>query len=150
MNDLTKTVVKSVSTSFGNDMYNFLKTSFKNLNFKFEGNFSIILQNYLTFGINKIGNVKTLFYDSKAQPLLDFYEPLLVTDGNMNDASPIDTASVSHFMRNKNNVLLTGNGGCGKTMLLKYLFLNSISEEFRIPIYIEMIFYLMTEFTHIV
>lgn len=138
MNEISNSILKSASASFGNDLYTFLKSKFLTMNYKNQGDFSEKLQEYFMFSVEKIGKVKTLFYDKKAQPLLDFYEPLKVRDENNTSGIYTNTSSVSYFMRKENNIIFTGNGGCGKTMLLKYLFLNSISEEFKIPIYIEL------------
>lgn len=151
MNNIGSESIKAISSNLGSDLYSLMKNSFKKMRYSSEAEFIIKLEKYIEFSIDKIGNVKTLFYDNKAQNLLDFYEPLNVKseshpmndyffDETVGDKSKvtIETESISNFMKDKQNILFTGNGGCGKTMLMKYLFLNCLDEEYKIPIYIEL------------
>lgn len=138
--------IKTISSNFGDDIYGMLKSKFKDLKNKNEGIFTAKLENYLNFTVDRVGNVKTLFYDSTPKNLLDFYEPLNVQEESSGyfdwDEEPqiefLSTSSIKYFMRDKENVLFIGNGGSGKTMLMKYMFLNCLVEEYKIPIYIEL------------
>lgn len=138
--------IKAISSKLGDDIYEMLKSKFNDLKNKNEGIFTSKLENYLNFTVDRIGNVKTLFYDSIPQNLLDFYEPLNVQQGisgfyDLGEDPKIElfsTSSITQFMRDKENVLFTGNGGSGKTMLMKYMFLNCLVEEYKIPVYIEL------------
>lgn len=150
MNYVENQAIKSISTNFGNDVYFAIKEKFKKVKYKNEADFISKVEDYIDFSINKIGYVKTLFYDVKPQNLFDFYESLNVQVQSrsyydtfdeveeLSEQEIISTTSISKFMRNNNNVLFVGHGGCGKTMLLKYLFLNSLQEEFKIPIFVEL------------
>lgn len=138
--------IKTISSNLGNDIYGMLKTKFKDLKNKNEGIFTSKLENYLNFTVDRVGYVKTLFYDSTPKNLLDFYEPLNVQEESSGyfdwDEEPeiefLSTSSIKYFMRDKENVLFIGNGGSGKTMLMKYMFLNCLVEEYKIPVYIEL------------
>lgn len=98
---------------------------------------------YIETSSERIGKVRTLFYDSIPKNIFDFYQPLKLTNNlyQMNlgkDEDGIDTSSVSHLLEEHGNLLIVGHGGSGKTFLFKYLFLNSISENYKIPIYLEL------------
>lgn len=50
----------------------------------------------------------------------------------------IDTYTVEPLLRLDNHILITGTGGAGKTMLMKYLFLNTIKNETYIPVLVRL------------
>ena len=103
-----------------------------------------ILERYTTKSIEQYGKVKTLFYNNTPQNLLDFYQAIKIVEhvGYRQESGrkkeKIDTSSSSHLFKKLNHLLIIGNGGSGKTMLFKYLLLNAISEQYKIPIYLEM------------
>ena len=110
---------------------------------------------------------KTFIHRAAPKNLLDFYEPLSIieaSDENLRlyqlakDRGELDylriirsrisnsrfrfkrtlTNEVSELFLNKNCVLLIGNAGCGKSTLVKYLFVKCIQDEYKIPIKIEL------------
>lgn len=140
--------IKSFSANLGNDMYKVIRNKYKQMQYKNKADFIEKVEKYCEFSVKKIGYVKTLFYDVEPQNLFDFYEPLYVqlektrsyrmASKEIENEELISTSSIAGIMKNRDNILFVGHGGCGKTMLLKYLFLNSLQEEYKIPIYVEL------------
>lgn len=97
MEKLTKTTMDKVASNFGDDLYNFIKATVRKLGHKLNADFTIKLEGYFKFSVDKIGKVKTLFYDTKAQPLRDFYEPIKVKT----EDKVYDTSSISNLMKNE-------------------------------------------------
>jgi hypothetical protein len=76
--------------------------------------------------------------------LKDFYLPLHITKyGNKpnrytDDSKRISTENVSKLFSKTNYITIIGNAGSGKSTIVKYLFLDSVSRNFKIPIKIEL------------
>lgn len=55
------------------------------------------------------------------------------------EKTKFDVISIEDFLTlNSNNILITGTGGAGKTMLMKYLFLNTKNRGRYIPVFLEL------------
>lgn len=55
------------------------------------------------------------------------------------EISNFDVISVEDLLTlDNNNILITGTGGAGKTMLMKYLFLNTRNRGKYVPVYLEL------------
>lgn len=78
--------------------------------------------------------IKTIIYRKVPKDIYSFYECLGVDYNN----STIETSNVNNLLNISNRLIITGTGGIGKTMLLKHLYLNSITETYRIPVFIEL------------
>lgn len=50
----------------------------------------------------------------------------------------IDVITVDDLLQLGNNILITGTGGAGKTMLMKYLFLNTKNRDSYVPVFLEL------------
>lgn len=50
----------------------------------------------------------------------------------------IDVITVEDLLQLGTNVLITGTGGAGKTMLMKYLFLNTKNRDSYVPVFLEL------------
>ena len=92
---------------------------------------------------NRNLNIKTVIHRSKPVKLDDVYQPLFLKvefrQENYNDWNEkISTESIKTLMQDKQFLTIIGDAGSGKSMLIKYLFLQSIREKFRIPIKIEL------------
>lgn len=90
---------------------------------------------------------KTLLHRVQPKKLTDFYQPLFITSCDakyrhrlqMNrQDSRIATYSVTELFSDKQYITLIGNAGSGKSTVIKYLFLNAIDSDFKIPIKIEL------------
>lgn len=50
----------------------------------------------------------------------------------------IDVISVEDLLEVGNNILIVGTGGAGKTMMMKYLFLNTKNRNSYVPVFLEL------------
>lgn len=94
----------------------------------------VIFQEYLEYSYTKYITVKTLLYKNEGKNLYDFYEPQVVKSP---DAS-IDLTNTDFLFNKCKRIIITGTGGIGKSMLMKHIFINQISNESSIPIFIEL------------
>ncbi|MDG4977473.1 NACHT domain-containing protein [Lactococcus lactis] len=139
MDIVTSTVASLFAKNLGDATFSTVKTKIRDINNSKK--FNNDLENYINISSERIKKVKTLFYDSVPKNIYDFYQPLKLTKDSFNfekDNEIIDTSSVSYLLENYGNLLIVGHGGSGKTFLIKYLFLNSISEYYKIPVYLEL------------
>uniref|UniRef100_UPI00254F5593 NACHT domain-containing protein n=1 Tax=Lactococcus garvieae TaxID=1363 RepID=UPI00254F5593 len=140
MDIVSTTLINMFAKEFSEELLKSTKISLDKI--KVKSQLPYILENYTIKSIEQFGRVKTLFYNNTPQNLLDFYQAIKIVEHTGYhqdyDKEKIDTSSSSHLFKNLNHLLIIGNGGSGKTMLFKYLFLNAISEQYKIPIYLEM------------
>lgn len=88
---------------------------------------------------------KTLLHRINPVELSKFYQPLFVREYNIFEEAAIGNRISTESTRNlfsklKNSKCLTiiGSAGSGKSTLIKYLFIDSIKSNFKIPIKIEL------------
>lgn len=77
---------------------------------------------------------KSFFIRDEPVPLKDFYVPLGVESKNIK----IKSVSLDQLIKTGKYITITGYGGSGKSVLLKYLLLNCIESGYKIPIYLEL------------
>lgn len=116
-------------------IYQKLKQIYKDLQFKTEEELGVVYQNYLQFTYEKYSTVKTLLYKNEGKFLYDFYEHVYLDDNN---SDLIETTNTELIFEKTSNVILTGTGGIGKSMLVKHVFINQIQQATSIPIFIEL------------
>lgn len=139
MDIITATIVSTFAKKVGDSAFSVVKTKLTSL--QNSNKFNRALETYITISSKKIEKVKTLFYDSVPKNIYDFYQPLNLAKNSGHfeqDEEVINTSSVAFLMEKYGNLLIVGHGGSGKTFLFKYLFLNSVSEYYKIPIYLEL------------
>ncbi|WPR72451.1 NACHT domain-containing protein [Flavobacterium sp. NG2] len=97
---------------------------------------------------------KTLLHRVEPKRLKEFYQPLFIRkcgktkrNGIINEhrlysgirnESRIATNSIAKLFEKNQFVTLIGNAGSGKSTIVKYLFLNSIDSDYKIPIKVEL------------
>ncbi len=116
-------------------IYNKLKQMFHDLQFQTEEELGIVYQEYLQFTYEKYSTIKTLLYKNEGKFLYDFYEHVYLDDNN---SDLIETTNTELIFEKTSNVILTGTGGIGKSMLVKHVFVNQIQQATSIPIFIEL------------
>ncbi|WP_041557381.1 hypothetical protein [Cellulophaga algicola] len=90
------------------------------------------LKTYLTKQKDKYSHIKTLLRGNTPVYLYDVYFPSKLIYEN----SIVNTTSTSELFNAFNYITIIGDGGSGKSTLVKHLFLNSILEKSKIPILI--------------
>ncbi len=92
---------------------------------------------YLTNAYENYNNVKTLVSrDTPRQIIGD--DEIYVSVGVKYNNEEIDTGTVEPLLKISNNLIIEGLGGAGKTMLMKFLFLNTILNETYIPVLVKL------------
>lgn len=97
---------------------------------------------------------KTLLHRVEPKRLKEFYQPLFIRKCGKGirreeisdrfrrlrnrDKERIPTDSIAKLFKKNQFVTLIGNAGSGKSTIVKYLFLNSIDTNFKIPIKVEL------------
>lgn len=92
------------------------------------------IKNYLTKQKDKYSHIKTLLRGNTPVYLYDVYFPAKL----MHENSIVNTTSCNTLFNSFNYITIIGDGGSGKSTLVKHLFLNSIVEKSKIPILVEL------------
>lgn len=112
-----------------------LQKKYNDLKFKTEEELGLIYTEYLEYAYSKYSTVKTLLYKNEAKPLYNFYENVKLKNDRMDS---VCTDNSNQIFDESNNVIITGTGGIGKSMLIKHIFVNQIQQQSSIPIFIEL------------
>ena len=89
---------------------------------------------YLEETASKYSRTKSFFIRNTPVGLYDFYVPIAVTSEKTNIADP----TYYNLNRNSKRIVILGTGGCGKSVLMKHLFLSCISSKEQVPVFIEL------------
>ncbi len=83
---------------------------------------------------------KTILHRAEPKKLSDFYIPLKIIQRENMQASrrKFSTDSCKKLFAKNPYITLIGSAGSGKSTLLKYLFVNCVTEGYKIPIKIEL------------
>ena len=92
---------------------------------------------------------KTLLHRVQPKKLTEFYQPLFISKCDpkyrhrrlgfgQDQENRIPTDSIKELFSDKQYITLIGSAGSGKSTIVKYLFLNAIDSQFKIPIKIEL------------
>ena len=95
----------------------------------------LVFRNYLKNSYDKYSKIKTILCLSEPQYIYKLFEaPNLKRSWNESiDSSDIDNIlDLSHFF------IIKGDGGIGKSTLMKHLFINELEHKDLIPIFIEL------------
>jgi len=89
---------------------------------------------YLSNTEKKYSISKSFFIRSQAVNLYSYYVPVGIRCGNTTISKPLFNNCVQFSKR----IVITGTGGCGKSILVRHLFLNCIRDGGHVPILIEL------------
>lgn len=140
----------AILTIIGSFVGERLKPLFESLTKEFgEEVKQIINNNILEYQVEEYNRnyiTKTLLHRVEPKKLKDFYQPLFIIScdrknrfrSNQTPENRISTDSIKDLFSTKQCITLIGNAGSGKSTIIKYLFLNSIDTDFKIPIKVEL------------
>lgn len=89
---------------------------------------------YLTEVSQRYAKAKSFFIRTEPTFLKEFYIPLDIS----RDKTKISSATLNNLIKISNNLIISGTAGCGKSLMMRYLLLNSIEKAFKIPVFIEL------------
>ena len=129
--DKLKSLFTTIATEFGEEVKQFLNTNM--LEYQIEEH----ARNYCT---------KTLLHRLQPKELMSFYQPLFITPYGKNhtlfnerkNTKRIPTDSIKEVFSQRQFITLIGSAGSGKSTIVKYLFLNAIDTNFKIPVKVEL------------
>ncbi|QYS89687.1 NACHT domain-containing protein [Flavobacterium davisii] len=109
----------------------------------------VINNNILEYQVEEYNRnycTKTLLHRVEPKKLTEFYQPLFIKScdreykfrRNQDKENRIATDSIKNLFSKQQCITLIGNAGSGKSTIIKYLFLNSIDLDFKIPIKVEL------------
>ena len=100
---------------------------------KCQVDFGSAFMDYSKKAFDKYCKIKTLLYKNQPRFLYDFFE----CNNLLLDEDSIDCESVDNILEYSHFNLVIGNGGMGKSTLMKHFFLNAFEHDKYIPIFIE-------------
>lgn len=117
---------------------NDLMTSSSNVVFdakeKIKINLKIVYKEYLERIYERYGKSKSFFIRDEAIAINEFYVPV----GLESPKLKMSTANLKGILNVNNCSVIAGTGGAGKTILLKYLLIESLKNKNDVPIFIEL------------
>lgn len=95
----------------------------------------LVFKKYLENSFDKYSKIKTILCLSEPQYIYDLFEaPNLKRNWN----EFIDSSDVNNILDLSHFSIIKGNGGIGKSTLMKHLFINELEHKDLIPIFIEL------------
>ncbi|MBR3614169.1 MAG: NACHT domain-containing protein [Clostridia bacterium] len=101
---------------------------------KFSIDFNLAFKKYLKNAYLKYSRVKTLLYRTEPKYLYDFFE----CNNLIKDNEIIDSSEIDNILKLSNFIIIKGNGGIGKTTMMKHFFLSELKKKRFIPIFFEL------------
>ena len=129
--------VKKIGETVSNRALNFVIDSVKKGINKRKIEIGTAFDLYLTNAYKRYNHVKTLATGSEPRAVIG-KDNIYVKVGLDHDGEEIDTSTVRNLLRVSNNIIISGTGGIGKSMLMRYLFLQTVNEGEYIPVLVEL------------
>lgn len=105
------------------------------------------IRDYLNSEYLRNSRIKTILHRTEPVELESFYQPLYLRksysswdmdNAMLTETEKINTKCVSRLFERSNCITIMGSAGCGKSTLVKHLFVNSIKQHVKIPIKVEL------------
>ena len=90
--------------------------------------------NYLTNARLRYSKAKSFFVRNRPTNLYDYYVPVSLQCDSITIPEPSPSACFEQAKR----IVISGSGGCGKSVLMRHLFLSSIRDTTYVPVLIEL------------
>lgn len=104
---------------------------------KFKIDWNKSFKKYLSHSYEKYSRIKTLIFKTEPKFIYDFFEPPLLS---INERK-ITTENVATLLQEFRFLIIKGEGGMGKSTLLKHLFINTIKKTEQIPVFLELLYF---------
>lgn len=131
INNLIATTYDNVLLPYLKKLHSLAKDEIEKIKIDWNQSF----KNYLSHSFDKYSRIKTLLFKTEPKYLYDFFEsPTLSIKGKF-----FTTDCVETILNESRFVIIKGEGGIGKSTLLKHLFLNTMKTTELIPIFLELL-----------
>lgn len=115
-------------------IFDFLKQKCSELIKKSQVDLRTAFIEYSKKSFQKYSLIKTILYKNQPRFLYDFFE----CNNLLLDESVINCEDVNNILVKSHFNLIVGNGGMGKSTLMKHFFLNALQNNEMIPLFIEL------------
>ena len=129
--------VKKIGETVSNRAVNFLIDGVKDKIKKKKIEIGTVFERYLENASKRYNKVKTLATGVEPRAVIG-KDNIYVKVGVDYNGSEIDTSSVNNLLDVSSNIIISGTGGVGKTMLMRYLFLQTVLEGEYVPVLVEL------------
>lgn len=93
------------------------------------------INSYVGNFVDKYSKIKTFLFSEERRNFYDVYFPLSLKGRNKNMQVPDNP---DKLFAEHNFITLLGHAGCGKTMILRHMFLSACNKSCKIPLVIEL------------
>lgn len=131
--DVNKIAAEIVSQQL-KEFLNFGKGIFKTTKDKVFLSLKSTYEKYLDNAVERHSKSRSFFFRTDSSYLYDYYVPQAIKSKNIK----IDTPTIKGIIGVNKNSIITGTGGCGKSTLMKHLFLSYLLEKEKIPVFVEL------------
>ena len=144
---LSNGLTKSILSAFvGKKMLDLLQSSTNRLADEIFQAFKNRISDYLEIECERNSKTKTILHRHEPIELDKFYQPLFLRKGRehweigmeSSKSKRVPTNNVADILTGSNCVTIIGTAGSGKSTLVKYLFVNSIKTDYKIPLKVEL------------
>ena len=129
--------VKKVAEGFASRALNAIVDGVKNKYGETQVFLGTTFSRYISNATLRYNQVRTLATGTTPRTLVG-QGNIYVSVGVKFEEKIIDTSTVEQMMQISNNILILGTGGIGKSMLMRYLFLNTANRGEYIPVLLEL------------
>ncbi|QNO17344.1 NACHT domain-containing protein [Caproicibacterium amylolyticum] len=133
-NKIAAEVITNLVSTTAKAIYSKVLKKVKSKINKSEVDIGYAFEKYIKYSENKYRMVKTLLYRHESRDLYSFYECL----GVRTSKKRIDTSNIQKVLELGHELIITGTGGMGKSVMMRHFFINSIKNSKFIPILVEL------------
>ncbi|GHT53556.1 hypothetical protein FACS1894106_4540 [Spirochaetia bacterium] len=127
-------ITQAIITAFIDGIFSKGDVLFKQISDEVKATFRTGINDYIIKQRDKYSQIKTLLHGNTPIYLYQIYYELDLRTNK----TVIDTSNISNLFKRTKCVTIIGDAGSGKTTLMKHLFLNSIVNNYAIPVLIEL------------
>lgn len=128
-----KKASENIINRAANALTDFVKKKFK----EYQVDLGTVFDKYLYNAYLRYNQIRTLATGNEPRSIIGD-KSIYVSIGVRFDDDEISTDTVEPMLKISNNILILGSGGVGKSMLMRYLFLNTANRGDYIPVLLEL------------
>lgn len=127
-------ILEAAATAFIKEISSEIKGAYQGMTAEAKQFLELGLTDYIQNQYNRFKYVKTILRGNTPNYFYDVYHPLNIK----NHKHEAITTSIDSTFEKSNYITVIGEGGSGKSTLVKHLFLRALGEKLAIPVFIEL------------